>query len=370
MSKEKPLLSFCIPTYNRGEIIERTIKHIISYKSSNIEIIVSDNCSEDNTESLIKKLNDSRIKYYKNNRNYGITFNIVKSLERGSGEYLFLLSDEDSVQLEAIPKIIKIIELNRDASVFLGTVIKQNNSVYMQYENQTFSKGQIALWEVGFTHHYMSGIIYKREKIDFDILYSELNKESNGLMDVYPHVFIVNLCCYEGDVVTIKDTIVSLRDMGENYVEELHDSAYVEPASRFIQFKKNILFVNNINEDNTFKIKFFIKLLNQHLYSISNYEKVINDQNLRSYYKLKYEKFNFNKYSMKLKKEVKELLLGYELKEFLYKKALKRAIRTINNYKNRRALNRLYYDMLKINNTPMHSLFKNIYKSVKTVFLF
>jgi abequosyltransferase len=54
-----PKISICIPTYNRARLLEEAIKSILSQTtdiSSEIEICVSDNCSTDNTELVIKKL--------------------------------------------------------------------------------------------------------------------------------------------------------------------------------------------------------------------------------------------------------------------------------------------------------------------------
>ena len=54
-----PLLSICIPTYNRAEILDKSLESItkqdIFQKTDEVEIIVSDNCSQDNTHNIVHK---------------------------------------------------------------------------------------------------------------------------------------------------------------------------------------------------------------------------------------------------------------------------------------------------------------------------
>ena len=60
-----PLVSVCIPTYNRGPIlIDRAIKSALSQTYENIELIVVGDCCTDNTEELLAKIKDPRLKFY------------------------------------------------------------------------------------------------------------------------------------------------------------------------------------------------------------------------------------------------------------------------------------------------------------------
>lgn len=62
---EKPLVSIYCPTYNRGQIlIERAVKSVLLQTYTNFEFIIIGDCCTDNTEELISKINDDRIKFY------------------------------------------------------------------------------------------------------------------------------------------------------------------------------------------------------------------------------------------------------------------------------------------------------------------
>jgi abequosyltransferase len=61
------LLSICIPTFNRSEVLDNTLNSLFSnseFNSNQIEVIVSDNCSTDNTVQVVTKY--PLVKYYRN----------------------------------------------------------------------------------------------------------------------------------------------------------------------------------------------------------------------------------------------------------------------------------------------------------------
>ena len=75
MSDNKPLVSVCIPAYNNEEYIAQTINNILGQSYKNIELIIVDDNSMDNTLDVIKSFTDKRIKVYKNESNLGMAGN-------------------------------------------------------------------------------------------------------------------------------------------------------------------------------------------------------------------------------------------------------------------------------------------------------
>lgn len=88
------LLSICIPTYNRAESLEKTLESIVKQLDDEIEIVISDNQSTDNTEEVGRRYAEtySNIKYFRNNTNVRDA-NFSLSLDRGTGAYLKLMKD-------------------------------------------------------------------------------------------------------------------------------------------------------------------------------------------------------------------------------------------------------------------------------------
>lgn len=70
-----PLVSICIPTYNREKYLKHTIESALKQTYSNIEIIVSDNASDDNTVNLVKSFKDKRIHLIVQKKNIGMVPN-------------------------------------------------------------------------------------------------------------------------------------------------------------------------------------------------------------------------------------------------------------------------------------------------------
>jgi len=94
-SWSNPLLSICIPTYNRGEYLRKTLNSILTGEIDNsFEIVVSDNCSSDNTKQIVEDFQKrfSNIKYNRNEKNI-FDKNFLKVLDLGSGEFLKLIND-------------------------------------------------------------------------------------------------------------------------------------------------------------------------------------------------------------------------------------------------------------------------------------
>ncbi|MFI8687630.1 glycosyltransferase family 2 protein [Rossellomorea sp. NPDC077527] len=93
-----PLISVIIPTFNRAYIIQRTIKSVLDQSYENIEIIVIDDGSTDNTEeiiNLIKVKHKTQIKYVKLKKNSNGAVARNAGIENARGEYIAFLDSDD-----------------------------------------------------------------------------------------------------------------------------------------------------------------------------------------------------------------------------------------------------------------------------------
>lgn len=92
-----PLVSVGIPTYNRSDSLRRTLSCIAQQTYKNLEIIVSDNNSQDSTESVVQEFIslDNRIRYYRQPENIGPANNFKFVLEKATGEYFMWAADDD-----------------------------------------------------------------------------------------------------------------------------------------------------------------------------------------------------------------------------------------------------------------------------------
>ena len=109
----KPLVSIIIPAYNKGSYTIKAIKSVLSQTYNNIELIVINDGSTDDTHELLKKIIDKRFIFYdiKNSgactaRNYGIN--------KSNGKYLSFLDCDDTYEKNKIEKSISVLERNRE----------------------------------------------------------------------------------------------------------------------------------------------------------------------------------------------------------------------------------------------------------------
>ena len=89
------MISVIICTYNRADLLSKAIDSVLSQNYQDFEIIIIDDASTDNTESLVKNFTDNRIKYYKNDSNLGIAKSRNKGVSLANGEYVAMLDSDD-----------------------------------------------------------------------------------------------------------------------------------------------------------------------------------------------------------------------------------------------------------------------------------
>lgn len=117
MTKERPILSFCIPVYNRGAISEEIVKGILESDEQCFEIVVSDNASTDDTQERLSRIHDPRFRYYRFDKEVPAGENWGKALISGEGEYLFLVMNRDKIRGESVGRLCEILRYARDNNI-------------------------------------------------------------------------------------------------------------------------------------------------------------------------------------------------------------------------------------------------------------
>ena len=86
------LVSIIMPSYNTSSYIQETIQSVVNQTYQNWELIIVDDCSSDDTDEIIKPyLKDTRISYYKNNKNLGAALSRNKALMVAKGRWIAFL---------------------------------------------------------------------------------------------------------------------------------------------------------------------------------------------------------------------------------------------------------------------------------------
>ena len=134
-------LTVAIPNFNGGNNLKGAIESCqhIKLKKEEIEILIVDNQSTDDSISIIEKLKEkySNIKLWQNSKNIGRVGNWNAVLEKASGDYLILLFTNDKIyEKNNIKKILKLIDENTSVSICISSLMKKEkngNKIKKQY---------------------------------------------------------------------------------------------------------------------------------------------------------------------------------------------------------------------------------------------
>lgn len=116
--KLQSTVSICLVTYNRAELLPRTLDSILMQDFSDFELIISDDCSTDHTEQICLRYaqHDPRIRYIRNENNLGMPGNLNVSLQTSSGDYVANLHDGDVYRSDLITKWKEALDTYRTAA--------------------------------------------------------------------------------------------------------------------------------------------------------------------------------------------------------------------------------------------------------------
>ena len=136
-----PLVSICIPTYNRENTILDALNCALNQTYSNIEILVSDDHSTDNTVALVKKFKDPRIKLIIQPKNLGMIPNWNFCIKKAKGKYIKFLHSDDLISNNCVEKEINFLIKNENVTLVTckRRFIDENGKVIhtMQFSDKT-----------------------------------------------------------------------------------------------------------------------------------------------------------------------------------------------------------------------------------------
>lgn len=110
-------VSVLIPVYNGAPFIERAIKSILQQTYSNFELILLNDASTDNSETIISRFSDSRIKYHKNQNNLGISASRNKLMDLAQGEYLAVMDNDDLSMPQRLAQQVEFLDNHQDVAM-------------------------------------------------------------------------------------------------------------------------------------------------------------------------------------------------------------------------------------------------------------
>jgi len=254
-----PKVSVCIPTFNGEKFIREAIKSIQNQDYTDLEIVIVDNCSNDNTRFTIKKIMDKfeNILFFENKQNIGLAENLNKCILHSKGEYIKFLCVDDILMPGCINKMAHILDSNNDVSLVcssrhnidrLGRLFAIRSYSY----KSKLINGKKAINKCLFGGNFIGEPTATMFRKNF--LTSKFRKDLPQLMDMEMWFKLLE----KGNLYFLKEPLCSIR---------IHDAQMTENnIKNGILIKDNILLFNEfINKNyikknllNIFKYKFLM----------------------------------------------------------------------------------------------------------------
>jgi glycosyltransferase involved in cell wall biosynthesis len=183
----QPLVSVILPSYNHARYLPRRIESISNQTYPNIEVLILDDCSPDNSREVIREYaaRDSRIEVYFNEHNSGSTFKQwQKGLDWAKGKYIWIAESDDFAEPAFLEQLIPMLEAD-DAVVLAhsnSNVVDENdysNSTTADWKNEYYhtnhwgvdhvadGREEIELYfQRGCIINNVSAVVFRRASID------------------------------------------------------------------------------------------------------------------------------------------------------------------------------------------------------------
>lgn len=209
MEPIKDLVSVIIPTYNRANLIKRSAESVLNQTYSNLELIVVDDGSTDNTEEVVKSIDDNRVIYIKQS-NQGACAARNNGIDHAKGEFIAFQDSDDVWHLDKLEKQVKCLkEKGADVVVcknlqYVNGKPKRNVTIH----NEGFiPKDKPPIW-IGTQTFVAKSLVFKEFRFDANV---QRWQDFEILVRIHKKYTIYFLSLYLVDYFVQKDSITKQR---------------------------------------------------------------------------------------------------------------------------------------------------------------
>ena len=110
-------ISIIIPVYNRIKLLPRSIDSILNQTYKNFELIIIDDCSNDDIKKIIKNYKDNRIKYIRNKKNMGVSYSRNIGIKKSMYDLIAFLDSDDKWLPDKLNQQLQYFEKNPDINI-------------------------------------------------------------------------------------------------------------------------------------------------------------------------------------------------------------------------------------------------------------
>ena len=159
----QPVLSICIPIYNRAEYLKRQFEQFLQCKElfgDKVQLFISDNCSEDDLRSIAEDYSHKGLsfEFSRNDENIGPDANFIKCFNSAKGKYVWLLGSDDIPIDGFVPKLVEILENHDYDYIFLNH--QADDGTLSEYNSASDVLEKVHVWIT-----FMSANIFRTEYV-------------------------------------------------------------------------------------------------------------------------------------------------------------------------------------------------------------
>lgn len=147
----RPWVSFCMTTYRRTGFLRKALAEIKAQTFADFEVVVSDNDPEQSAAAVVGECRDPRFKYFPNVTNLGMVASFNKSIERATGEWVVMITDDDPVY----PQMLQVLHDLTVKHPGYGLYIGGHDTFFAGLAQARMAKARIGInssladWELG-----------------------------------------------------------------------------------------------------------------------------------------------------------------------------------------------------------------------------
>ncbi|MBD2570829.1 glycosyltransferase family 2 protein [Anabaena lutea] len=227
------LLTIAIPTYNRATLLDKQLTWLakaIKGFESECEIIVSDNCSEDNTQEIINKwqarFSNTVFLNNRNSKNIGLMPNIAFCIQSASGQYIWTVGDDDPIQEKSLAYVVTTLKQHPSLTLMFLNCCgrdKRTNKIIVEHwfnshTNEPATNGknvfQRYLQESFGGVLFMTAVVYKTELVQ-----RALKTWSTSVKNLASQAYWTGFCALHGSIFVTQDNFLECT-MHASYLEE------------------------------------------------------------------------------------------------------------------------------------------------------
>jgi glycosyltransferase involved in cell wall biosynthesis len=221
-----PEISVIIPTFNRANLLRKAIDSVLAQESADFEIVISDNCSTDETPEVVAQfLHDPRIRYSRNDRNLGMVGNWKKAIfELARAEWFVLMSDDDFLTDPTyLSRAADAVRTHNPVFVYAGGVVQDTVAGTVETVRLPFD-GLVP----GVDVFASRGLLSPQDAILCNMVFNKASAARLGFLSNPDNLScdseLYLMLCAEGPVYAISDPVCVYLKHGANLVDRIRTS--------------------------------------------------------------------------------------------------------------------------------------------------